>query len=69
MCVNAHTWVCKVPSNIYRVKEASVANPTQVNGLGYLVYTSVASAACNAHKKTNAGTKEAPMGRVSGEER
>ncbi len=39
--INAYTCVCKVPSNICGVKEASVAKPTPVSYLGYLVYTSV----------------------------
>ncbi len=41
MCVNAYACVCKVPSNICRVKEATVAEPTGVSHLGYLVYTCV----------------------------
>ncbi len=32
--------MCKVPSNVCRVKEASVTKPTPVSYLGYLVYTS-----------------------------
>ncbi len=35
------TCVCKVPSNICRVKEASVAKPTRISYLGFLVYTFV----------------------------
>ncbi len=42
VCVNAYyTCVFKVPSNIFVVKEASVAKPTRVSYLGCLVYACV----------------------------
>ncbi len=41
MCVNAYACVRKVPSNICRVKVATVAKPTGVSHLDYLIYTSM----------------------------
>ncbi len=41
MCVNAYACVCKVPSNICGGKKVTIAKPTGVSNLGYLVYTSV----------------------------
>ncbi len=43
MCVNANTCVCKVLSSVSGVYEASIAKPTPVSYLSYVVYTSVPS--------------------------
>ncbi len=38
MCVMSYTCVCKVLSNVSRVKEASVAKRSRVSDLGYRIY-------------------------------